>query len=139
MTCSNCGTQNEDHALFCTKCGTKLAGDAQAPQAVQQPMQPQSWPLTITRESQFTGSLVGMTVTLDGNNCGSLKPGETQTFTVPWQVVHVALQIWSTEAVRCRLRLWQGAHITCGLKMGFLANKLVIKNVEGAEVLEMSP
>jgi len=134
MTCSNCSTQNEDHALFCTKCGTKLADGT--PAAQQQ--QPQSWPLTITRESQFTGSLVGMTVTLDGNNCGSLKPGETQTYTMPWQVVHVSLQIWSTAAVTCRLRLWQGAQITCGIKMGFLANKLAIKSVAGAEVLEMS-
>jgi len=100
-------------------------------------MQPQGWPLTITRESQFTGSLVPMTVTLDGHDCGSLNPGQSQDYTVPGQIVYVSLKVWSTAAAQCRLRLWQGAHVTCGIKLGAFVNKSVIKNIVGAEVLEM--
>jgi len=122
------------------RCGTRLADAAPAPQQAQQPQQwqPQSWPLTITRETQFSGSLVGVTVTLDGRDCGSLSPGQTQTYTVPGQIVYVSLKMWSTPPVQTRLRLWQGAHVTCGIKLGAFVNKLVIKNVAGAEVLEMS-
>ena len=134
MICNHCGAENIDTALFCMKCGTGLAAGAQTPP----PLPPQGWLLTITRESQYTGSLVAMTVTLDGLNCGELKPGQTATYTVPGQIVHVSLKIWSTPAVVARLRLWQGAHITCGIKMGAFVNKLAIKNVAGAEVLEMS-
>ena len=134
MICKQCGTQNIDSASFCTKCGAGMADGVQAPQ---QPAQPQGWPLTITRESQFTGSLVGMTVTLDGHECGTLNPGQSATYTVPGQIVHVSLKIWSMPAVQTRLRLWQGAHVTCGIKLGAFVNKLVIKTVAGAEVLEM--
>ncbi|MCL2300217.1 MAG: zinc ribbon domain-containing protein [Firmicutes bacterium] len=134
MFCSHCGTQNETSALFCTKCGAQIAGEVPAPT---QPPQPQGWPLTITRESQFTGALVGATVTLDGHDCGSLTPGQSLTFTVPGQIVHVSLKIWSMAPLQMRLRLWQGAHVTCGIKLGAFVNKLVIKNVAGAEVLEM--
>jgi len=95
--------------------------------------------LAITRESQFTGSLVGMTVTLDGHDCGKIDPGQTRTYTVPGQIVHVSLKFWSMTPVQVRLRLWQGAHVICGIKLGAFVNKLVIKNVVGAEVLEMSP
>jgi len=139
MFCSHCGTQNEDTALFCTKCGTKTAVEGQAPQQQQQsppPLPPQGWPLTITRETQFTGSLVGMTVTLDGRDCGSLTPGQTQTYTVPGQIVHVSLKLWSMAPLQIRLRLWQGAHVVCGIKLGAFVNKLAIKNIAGAEVLE---
>jgi hypothetical protein len=133
MFCSQCGTQNEYSASFCTKCGTGIAGV----QPLRQP-QPQSWPLTITRETQLIGAFVGMTVVLDGHDCGSLKPGQTATYTAPGQVVHVSLKLWSTPAVQARLRLWQGAHITCGIKLGAFVSKVAIKNVAGAEVLEMS-
>ena len=134
MLCTQCGTQNEDSALYCTKCGTRLADGAPPPQQ----FQPQSWPLTITRETQFTGSLVGMTVTLDGHDCGRLTPGQTQTFTVPWQIVHVSFKLGLVAPLQVRLRLWQGAHVTCGIKLGAFVNKIVIKDVKGAEVLEMS-
>ena len=136
MLCNNCGTQNEDASSFCMKCGVRLTAAAQVSQPPPQP--PQGWPLTITREPQLTGSLVGMTVTLDGHDCGNLNPGQTQTYTVPGQIVHVSLKIWSMSPVQTRLRLWQGAHVTCGIKLGAFVNKLVIKNVAGAEVLEMS-
>jgi len=136
MVCKNCGTENEGIASFCMKCGAGMVADAQAPQQPQQQLQPQGWPLTITREPQFTGSLVGMTVTLDGHDCGNLNPGQTMTYTVPGQIVHISFKIWSMSPLQTRLRLWQGAHVTCGIKLGAFVNKLVIKNVAGAEVLE---
>ena len=135
MVCNHCGAQNKDGASFCVECGARMAADT--PQQPQ-PWQPQSWPLTITRESQFTGSLVGMTVTLDGRDCGKIIPGQTLTYTVPGQIVHISLKIRSMAPVQVRLRLWQGAHVTCGIKLGAFVNKMMIKNVVGAEVLEMS-
>ena len=130
MFCTYCGTQNEDNASFCTKCGAGLTAAAQAAR------QSQGWPLTITRETQFTGSLVGMTVALDGRDCGKLSPGQTLTYTASGQIVEVSLTLWSTPPVKARLRLGPGAHITCGIKLGAFINKVAIKNVVGAEVLE---
>ena len=68
--------------------------------------------------------------------CGEINAGQTLTYAVPGQIVHVSLKMWSMPALQVRLRLWQNAHLTVTPKHGAFVNKLVIQSVAGAEVLE---